>query len=349
MTKAADIARIVVCEDSATYSRGLQEFLERDADLRVVAVCETAEDLLRSLPGARADLVTMDLELPGMDGVQATQRIMGTDPLPILVLSAHSARGSERAVAALSAGALDAIPKSEIRLADSDSIAAVALRRRVKRLARTRLRLPAGRPEPPRQDTAKLRGRAVAVAGICSSTGGPQALQAVLGELPSDFPLPLLVVQHMSAGFTDGLITWLSRSLSPPVRLAGDGERLQPGVTFAREGVHLRLDGSRRLVLDAAAAADGYLRPSGDVLLRSLAESAGADAAGIVLTGLGRDGAEGLAAMRAAGGVTIAQDENSSVVYGMPHAALQRGAEFVLGLGEIGAALTELAGIGAAR
>lgn len=342
-----DVARVVICEDSPTYSLALRQLLEVDDDLRVVEVCQTAEELLNVLPQASADLVTMDLELPGMDGVQAIERIMGSRPVPIMVLSLHTGRGSERAAAALSAGALDAIPKSEVRLTEPDAPAAVALRRRVKRLARTRLRRgprsasPRLRPRP-----ASLADRPIEVVGICCSTGGPQALHAVLGALSADFPVPLLVVQHMTAGFTPGLIKWLERTIELPVREAVQGDVLRPGATFATEGAHLVVDRFRRLALDAATD-DGWHRPSGNVLLRSLAEVFGARAAAMVLTGLGRDGADGLGAVAAAGGLTIAQDEESSAVFGMPRAAAQSGAELVLGLDEIAASLRTLAQAGA--
>jgi len=169
---AGDVARILICEDSRTFAEGLRGFLEQDSDLKVVGVCSSAEELLRELPAARPDLVTMDLELPGMDGVEATRRAMSSWPVPILVLSAHAARGSERAAAALAAGALDAMPKSDLRLHDPHAAGSVAARRRVKRLARARL--PRGLRNAGPVRAPALHGRRAEVIGICSSTGGPR-------------------------------------------------------------------------------------------------------------------------------------------------------------------------------
>jgi two-component system, chemotaxis family, protein-glutamate methylesterase/glutaminase len=284
--------------------------------------------------------VTMDLELPGMDGVEATTRIMSATPVPVLVLSAHTERGSDRAAAALSAGALEALPKSGLELTAPDSVSTVALRRRIKRLARTRLRRAATRRRRTHPGVAHLGGRTASVVGVCSSTGGPAVLEAALRQLPADFPVPVLVVQHMSAGFTEGLVRWIGGTVALPARLATDRARLAPGVTFAPDGAHLMLLGNR-LLLDGHSS-NGLHRPSGDMLLHSLAATRGPDAAGVVLTGLGRDGADGLAAVAEEGGITIAQDEESSVVYGMPRAAAERGAELVLSPAEIGHTLLAL-------
>jgi two-component system chemotaxis response regulator CheB len=189
-----------------------------------------------------------------------------------------------------------------------------------------------------------VRGsRPAAVIGICASTGGPQALATVLGRLPADFPIPVLVVQHMTPGFTEGLVAWLDATVPPSVALARDGQELEPGVWFGTDGAHLVLDG-RRLAFDPRPAVGSH-RPSGDLLLGSLAEVAGARAVAVVLTGMGRDGAAGLAAVAAAGGRTIAQDEASSVVFGMPRVAAEHGARRVLSLPAIG---DELAGLATA-
>jgi two-component system, chemotaxis family, protein-glutamate methylesterase/glutaminase len=183
---------------------------------------------------------------------------------------------------------------------------------------------------------------------MCASTGGPRALTDVLGRLPADFGIPILVVQHMTPGFLDQMVGWLERNLALPIGLAEDGQQLAPGVWFAPDGSHLKLEATRRLRLDADMTAGNH-RPSGDVLLRSLARVAGTKAVAVVLTGMGRDGAEGLAAVAAAGGRTIAQDEHSSGVYGMPKAAAESGAKMVLSPVAIGDELAALDRIGGAR
>jgi two-component system, chemotaxis family, protein-glutamate methylesterase/glutaminase len=184
------------------------------------------------------------------------------------------------------------------------------------------------------------------VIGICASTGGPRALSEVLRRLPNDYGIPILVVQHMIPGFLDGLVAGLNKELALSVGLAGDGQRLAPGVWFAPDGAHLKLELTCRLALDSETV-QGNHRPAGDVLLGSLARVAGARAVAVVLTGMGRDGAEGLAAVAAAGGRTIAQDEQSSAVYGMPRVAAERGAKRVLAPSAIGDELAALEQIGA--
>jgi two-component system, chemotaxis family, protein-glutamate methylesterase/glutaminase len=184
-----------------------------------------------------------------------------------------------------------------------------------------------------------LRGNVI---GICVSTGGPRTLVEVLRGLPAEYAIPVLVVQHMTPGFVGGLVRSLDREIALPVRLAVDGDPLAPGVWLAPDGAHLTLDRTRRLALDRETQAGSH-RPSGDLLLLSLARVLGPRAVAVVLTGMGRDGADGLAAVGAAGGLTIAQDEQSSVVFGMPRVAAQRGAQQILAPEQISAELAALA------
>jgi two-component system chemotaxis response regulator CheB len=271
-----------------------------------------------------------------MGGIAAVRAIVDAHAVPVLVLSASAARGSERAAAALGAGALEAFPKSELALDQLHGVRAIAFRRRVKRLAiarrsRRRGALPA----------SAVAARRPSIVAICASTGGPPALDAVLSELPADYPLPVLVVQHMSPGFLDGLIAWLDPRVGPPVRRAPDGARAGPGVWFAPEGAHLVLDGTHRMVHDTESIS-GYHRPAADMLFTSVAAAVGRRAVSVVLTGMGSDGAEGTGAVRAAGGLTIAQDRDTSAIFGMPRAAAEHGAEQILPLHEIGRALRDL-------
>ena len=329
--------RVLICEDSTTYAAVLSHAIRADTDFAVPAVCHTAEEAIALLPRMKPDIVTMDMELPGMSGLEAIEHIMTAHPVPILLLSSNAHRDT---AAALAAGALDAIGKADLNLTDAGGPAAVSFRRRLKILAGARvIRHPRGRLKP--GVTATGRTRAASVIGICASTGGPQALESMLSRLPAAFPIPVLVVQHIAAGFTDGLVRWLDGAIAPPVRTAAPMTDIGPGVWIAPEGAHLVLRASGRLAVDSSAAA-GPHRPSGDVLLRSLAATAGSRAVGVVLTGMGCDGAGGLEAIRQAGGLTIAQNETSSVVFGMPRAAADKGAELVLPPTEIGDALRAL-------
>lgn len=334
--------RVVVCDDSPTYAAGLRRLVEHGNELEVVAVHGSAEAAIAALPELKPDLITMDVELPGMNGLEAVERIMNTQPLPILVLSSRTPRSAETTAAAYAAGALQAIAKDELNLLELDSEPAVAFRRRLRVLASARVihhpRAGLRRREAPAVLAAP---RTLQVIGICASAGGPQALAELLGALPASFDIPILVVQHIADGFVDRLVSWLARSVQIPVRLAEHGAPLRAGIWIAPENRHLMLAADHSLALAELSTPTLYC-PSGDVLLHSLADHAGSCAAGIVLSGMGSDGADGIAALRACGGLTVAQDEASSGVFGMPKVAAQRGAEHVLPPQAIAAALVRL-------
>lgn len=342
----AGARRIVICEDSGSYAQALGEFLDHDPGIEVVGSFRSAEAMLPELNRLDPDLITVDLEMPGMDGRRAIEEVMRDHPTPILVVTGRAEAGRSVKVAeALAAGALEAVPKRSLRLTEPDDVWAAAFRGRVKRLASVRLGVRARtRSHPAGGSTVAVRS--ARVVGIGASTGGPPALAKLLGALPARFPLPVLVVQHMASGFRPGLAAWLDEHVAPPVRMATEAARAGPGVWMAPDDAHLRLDPAMRFRLDGDTDSGSH-RPSLDVLLESLATVAGADGVGVVLTGMGRDGASGIAAIRAAGGLAIAQDEASSAVFGMPRAAIEAGAEVVLPLDEIGAALRALRVAGA--
>lgn len=338
MTPSGPRTRVLICDDSRTFAAALTRTLEHGGEVEVIGVRTTAEAAIADLARLEPDLVTMDIELPGMSGLEAVEQIMSVRPTPILVLSSHIDAANDMAAAALAAGALDAIAKADLPLTAPSGAAAAAFRRRVAMLSRARVirhpraRLPGGKAG--RVVKPAPRG---AVIGICASTGGPQALVTVLSGIPGSFPVPILVVQHISPGFTAGLAHWLDSAVPLPVRLAEDGSPLAAGVAIAPDGAHLVVRG-RRLALDRLSPA-GLHRPSADVLLHSIAGSAGAAGVAVVLTGMGRDGAAGLGAVAQAGGLTIAQDEESSAVYGMPKEAAEQGVGLILPLAEIAGTL----------
>lgn len=333
--------RVLVCEDSRAYAAALHRTLEYDGDIEVLEVCGTAEQAIAALPRVEPDLVTMDVELPGMDGLEAVGEIMSSRPVPILVLSAHVGHGGDDAAAALAAGALDALAKDDLDLSDPAGAAAAAFRHRVKVLGRARvIRHPlarlVARPE------SRADGRRASVVGVCASLGGPQLLMFLLKALPADYPIPILIVQHMAAGFTEGLARWLDQAVDITVRLAEPGTPAAgPGAWLAPDGAHLTLTGTGRLALDRQTVA-GRHRPSGDVLLASIAVAAGRTGVAVVLSGIGSDGAAGAAAVRSKGGLAIAQDEDSSAVFGMPKAAIDLGVGVVLSPSRIAACLLGL-------
>src|SRR5450755_1125483 len=339
--------RVLICDDSPAYAAALRQMLEHDGDIEVCATFGSAEEALPALSRLEPGLVTMDIELPGMDGLKAVEDIMSARPLPILVLSGELGYPSDRAAAALAAGALEALAKNDLDLRDPASAAGATFRQRVRVLGRAHvIRHPRARLSG---RTARLSGRSArprtarraSVIGVCASTGGPHILARLLGALPADYPVPLLVVQHMATGFTDGLVRWLDQTARLPIGLAVAGARADPGAWVAPEGAHLTLAATGRLVLDRHTEA-GPHRPSGDVLLSSIAAIAGRAGVAIVLSGMGGDGAAGAAAVRDRGGLAIAQDEQSSAVFGMPKAAIDLGAEIVLPPADIAAFLLGL-------
>ena len=322
-------ASVLICEDSGIYAAALRRTLEYDGDINVISVCGSAEEALAAIRRLRPDLITMDIELPGMDGLTAVEIIMGTRPMPIIVLSSYVGQSSDKAAAALAAGALDAVAKDDLDLARPASMAGAAFRQRIRVISHAsvirhpRARLAAQAPaadQPPRVASA---------VGICSSAGGPPVLAQVLGGLPASYPVPILVVQHISSGFTESLAHWLDQKSPLSVRVAEDGQLASPGVWIAPEGAHLVLNVSGRMSLDRTTIV-GHHRPSGDVLLTSIATAAGRRGVAVVLTGMGSDGAAGTAAVHAAGGFAITQDEASSAIYGMPKAAFERGVDLAL-------------------
>lgn len=332
--------RVLVCEDSASYAAALQRMLEYGGDIRVAAVCSTAEEAISVLPRIAPDLVTMDVGLPGMGGMEAIGEIMSSRPLPILVVSGHVGPGTGLAAAALAAGALDVLGKDDLDLLDPAGPAGAAFRRRVRVLCRVRaIRHPRARLAV---SGGPVPGHRASVIGVCASVGGPQVLARLLGALPADYPIPILVVQHIAAGFTDGLVRWLDQAVRVPVGIAVPGVRIAPGAWFAPEGAHLTLAASGWLSLDRRTVVAGHYCPSGDVLLNSVATAAGKDGVAVVLSGMGSDGAAGAAAVRRRGGLAIAQDEQSSAVFGMPKSAIDLGVTVVLSPEGIAACLLGL-------
>jgi two-component system chemotaxis response regulator CheB len=227
-----------------------------------------------------------------------------------------------------------------LRLDRPDDVWARAMRSRLRRLSSMRVARPAAKRRRPRPATPAQRPRSAAAIGIGASTGGPPVLETILAGLSGDFAVPVLVVQHMAPGFIEGFVSWLDQKLALPVRIAAEGHRASPGIWFAPDGAHLLLSESMRFVL--AEEPEGPHRPSVDALLSSLARSVGAEAVGVVLTGMGRDGAAGAAEIRGVGGLVIAQDEASSVVYGMPRAVAEEGADLVAEPATLAEALTVL-------
>jgi two-component system chemotaxis response regulator CheB len=327
--------RVLVVDDSAVQRSMLINMLEAEGDLTVIGWATNGEDAIRAAARLKPDVITMDLRMPMMDGLQATRRIMQETPVPIVIVTASLSRDVHEVVgAAFQAGALAIVAKPMPGARNAE--ATQELRRTVRtmseikvlrRWAPERLRVHTQAPAP-----AASPGRAVPlpsirplVVAIGSSTGGPKALQEILTQLPAEFTLPVLIVQHIAADFVAPMIDWLRPQCAIPVEIANAGQLLdRPGIFFAPQGRHLSVRG-RALTLTDEPPVRGH-RPSATILLESVAGQYGTAAIGVLLTGMGDDGASGLRAMKQAGAQTIAQDEASCVVFGMPAVAIAMGA-----------------------
>jgi len=337
----------MVADDSAVAREMLVQILASDPGIEVVGTAADGQEAIDLVAALRPDIVTMDIHMPRVDGLRAIEHIMAFSPVPILVVSASvRGEGVGRAFDALEAGALEVMKKPEPRHWADLSVIAADLIARVRLLSRvpvvTHVRgIRATRTERALGCSAQGVDRVVPpeVVAIGSSTGGPSALLNVLGRLPSDFPLPVLVAQHIAEGFIPGLVAWLDAGCKIRAVVAEDDMPVLPGVAyFAPTGTNLTYDG-RRLHLSEPLTGQIHV-PSADVLLESVAGTCGRGCVGVILTGMGADGARGLKAIAEAGGVTIAQDEATSTVFGMPKAAIDVGAAgCVLPVHEIAAEL----------
>jgi len=320
------VIRVLVVDDSAFVRKALTRMLGDAPDIEVVGTAVDGQDGLEKALTLRPSVITLDVKMPRVDGLEALRRIMSECPTPVLLLSSLTSEGADITLRGLELGALDFVDKSSVQGHMNLLGLADELRAKVRALASS-LRRPAPPRPAPRASEVPQPGRAEAVV-IGTSTGGPAALQAIIPRLPANLAAPILVVQHMPLGFTRSLAERLDQKSALVVREARDGEPPQPGrVLVAPAGRHLKLrrvQGEPRLWLDYEPL-DALHRPSVDVLMQTAARVYGPAVMGIILTGMGSDGVEGLRAIRAAGGLTLAQSEDSCVIFGMPKAALEAG------------------------
>ncbi len=333
-SKTAGRVRVLVVDDSATMRAILVKVLESDPDIEVVGTAHDAYVAREKLVRLRPDMMTLDLELPRMHGLEFLQKVMQHLPTRTLVISNHSAEGSQAALRALECGAVDVMGKPQFNTPGQWESARQDLIARVKMVAGAKLiggHDPAqlnAKIAPQIHNTSKRSSDPVRMIAIASSTGGTEALKNILPHLPSSIP-PIVIVQHMPAGFTKAFANRLSDLCPFKVHEVRDGDVITPGSAYLAPGdFHFELQktgGDITARLHQAPPLHG-VRPAADFLLKSVARLFPRHALGIVLTGMGRDGADGLLEMHRAGCITLAQDEKSSVVYGMPKAAWEAGA-----------------------
>ncbi|GEP10155.1 chemotaxis-specific protein-glutamate methyltransferase CheB [Methylobacterium gnaphalii] len=344
----------MLVEDSLVVRTLLTHIVARDPRLMLAAAVASGEEALAAIDTVRPDVISMDIRLPGIDGLETTRRIMAERPTPIVVV-ADAVEDSSLKISmnALRAGALSVVEKPVATTNDSyESVAGeICTQLRIMAAVPVIRRRPIGSGWPARAADVAARGSVLPslearpnVLAIAASTGGPPALAKVLGALPADFPLPVLLVQHMGAAFMEGFASWLDGVVTLPVSIARDGERIAPSHIYVAPGdKHLELAAGRALRVTDSAPVGGQ-RPAATVLFRSVARQAGVRGLGILLTGMGEDGALGLLDMRRAGAPTIAEHESTAVVYGMPAAAVRLSAAGnVLALDEIAPQILRLA------
>lgn len=355
--------RVLVVDDSPFMRKSIQKMLEGAPDIQVVGTARDGLDALEKVDELDPDIVTLDIEMPRMDGLTALKKIMAGSPRPVLMLSSLTQEGAQATLDALSAGALDFIPKESSFATMSILNIQQELQEKIRRLATTpKFKRPvdksprAGAPQPPpvplppppprpaahRPPTGELAASPVAeLIVLGSSTGGPKALQELLPALPAALPVPLLIVQHMPSTFTKPFADRLNTLCQVTVKEAEHGEPLKAGTVYiARGGIHLlyRQRGTQALVEHSLDPASSIHRPSVDVLFQSVHEQCPKQVLAVILTGMGNDGAKGMELLKQKGAHTLAEAEETCVVYGMPRAAAERGCVDVV------APLPEIAG-----
>jgi len=346
------VARVLVVDDSGFFRRRIVEILEADARIKVVGMAANGKEAIEQVASLNPDVVTMDIEMPVMDGITALRHIMASKPTPVLMFSSLTHEGAQATLDALEAGAVDFLPKRFEDIAKDRDEAKMLLRRRILAVARQRATAPAAAvvrgPARAAHAPIPMRRGQIQVVVIASSTGGPVALAQVLTKLPANYRFPVLVVQHMPASFTPAFAARLDQQCAVRVKEAADGDALKPGhVLIAPGGRQMTLHQRGGEVRVAIADGDPGLhyKPCADVTFSSVASVFGGKALALVLTGMGADGREGARVLKQKGAAIWAQDEESSVIYGMPMAVAEAGlSDQVLSLRDIGPALVQTAG-----
>ena len=348
--------RVLVVDDSGFFRRRVAEMLESDPEISVVDTAENGLDAIEKAKRLKPDVITMDIEMPVMDGIEATRRIVSREHIPVLMFSSLSHEGAKATLEALDAGAVDYLPKRFEDISKDRAVARRALCEKVKSIAGG---LP-GRTQIAPAVTPELKGRAVifnklpvrrqnpySLVAIGASTGGPVALQRVLSSLPVDYPSPILLLLHMPASFTAAFAERLNSVCDITVREARNGDELKPGLALLAPGGQqtlVRKIGGRLSVRLSEASPEHNYKPCIDISFNSIAKLQDTNVLAIVLTGMGADGCDGARSLKAGGGSVWAQDKATSVIYGMPAAVVEAGlADCVLALEDIGGALVKSA------
>ncbi len=345
MANSKSIIRVLVVDDSALVRDMIRAILESEPGIVVAGEAADGAEAVNMVASLKPDIVTMDIEMPVVGGLEAIERIIAEHPVPILVVTALT--GVRTAFAAVSKGALDVIEKPDISLENVRNLIS-----KIRLLAK--VDVPAHLLTMRRQSgTVDAGGVAIkkcfskgGIIVIAASTGGPQAIHSILSRLPAQFPVPIVITQHIAEGFTQGMVDWLSTVTPLKVRVARHGDQLAAGNVYVNPAEHsMRITEHGMIILGEKEARQVY-HPSCNTLLTSVASAYRERATGLILSGMGDDGASGMQAIRKAGGATLAQDATSSVIFGMNRMAVERGCiDKVLALADIPAELMQRAGV----
>lgn len=342
------MVKVLIVDDSAFMRNALTSMLSSDPEIKIVGTARDGLEALEKVESLKPDIVTMDVEMPRMDGIAALKHIMETNPLPVIMVSSLTAEGAKITLDALEIGAADFIPKNLSELSINIVKIKELLIDKIKQIARKgivkkRIAPSAARKaiEIPKSMPVRITGeRRVGIVSIGTSTGGPKALQDIIPKIPKDFPVPIVIAQHMPPNFTGPFAERLNQLSQIAVKEAQDGDVLKPGIALIAPGRgHMRVKRPRGLetVISISEDREDFIyRPSVDALMLSVSEYFPGRALGVILTGMGNDGLKGLVALKKSGGRVFAQNEETCVVYGMPKAVVDAGiADKILSLEEL--------------
>jgi two-component system, chemotaxis family, protein-glutamate methylesterase/glutaminase len=344
MVRPENIIRVLLVDDSGLVRDMIRAILESDPGIVVAGEASNGVEAVAKVASLKPDIVTMDIEMPVMGGLEAIEKIIAEYPVPILVVTALT--GVRTAFAAISKGALDVIEKPDINPENMQNLI-----QKIRYLAKvdvsTHLQV-----IRKRTDTVGVSGSGVlkgvsksGIVAIAASTGGPQAIHAILSHLPAAFPIPIVIAQHVAEGFTQGMVDWLNGGTPLTVVMAENGARLVPGHVYVNPAEYSMRISPQGMILLGDRDVGQIYHPSCNMLLTSVATAYRKDAVGLIMSGMGDDGVDGMQAIKMAGGVTVAQDEASSVVFGMNRVAVERGfINRVLALADIPAELMQRVG-----
>ena len=341
--------KVLVVDDSAFMRKALTSMLQEDPEIKVIGTARDGVEAIQMIQDLKPDIVTMDVEMPRMDGITALREIMQKCPVPVIMVSSLTTEGAKVTLEALEVGAVDFIPKNLAELSVNIVKIKGMLIEKIKTIGKRGIikRRPIAKPaetkiETPKVEIPKVRvttERKVGIVSIGTSTGGPKALQEIIPKLPKDFPVPIVIAQHMPPNFTKPFAERLDQLSQLSVKEAEEGETIKPGIVYIAPGRgHMRLKrrGIETLVNISEDKEEFIYRPSVDALMLSVADCFPGRSLGVILTGMGNDGAKGCKKIKESGGRVFAQNEESCVVYGMPRAVIEAGiADKVVSLEEM--------------